>query len=174
MPRPVTHNHSRQVPQPGWYLGEPFTIRAGQVLAAGTLDIQNHNQLAATKQQAIQRRRPRATVQYIQAKFVYYAKLFQKLFYYLHLQPEILSQPQHLSRPLQCAAVKLGNTQPCANEALSENDFCAIHLNWHNRPGHHAICRELRYVPSADSPRFQEENHAVQTQIQTAEWHELA
>ena len=24
------------------------------------------------------------------------------------------------------------------------------------------------YVPSADSPRFQEENHAVQTQIQTA------
>ena len=58
-------------PTPGWwYLGEPFTIRAGQVLAAGTLDIQKHNQLAATKQQAIQRRRPRATVQYIQAKFV--------------------------------------------------------------------------------------------------------
>ena len=79
-----------------------------------------------------------------------------------------LSQPQHLSRPLQCAAVKLGNSQPCTNEALSENDFCAIHLNWHNRPGHHAICRELRYVPSADSPCFQQENHAVQTQIQTA------
>ena len=102
MPRPVTHNHSRQGPQPGWYLGEPFTIRAGQVLAAGTLDIQKHNQLAATKQQAIQRRRPRATVQYIQAKFVYYAKFFQKLFYYFQLQPEIEPTPTSIKTTTVC------------------------------------------------------------------------
>ena len=95
------------------------------------------------------------------------AKFFQKLFTTSN-PSERLSQPQHLSRPLQCAAVKLGDKQPCTNEALSENDFCAIHLNWRNRPGYHAICRELRYVPAAEPPRFQDENHAVQTQIQTA------
>ena len=101
MPRP-RHPQPQPTGPPGWYLGEPFTIRAGQVLAAGTLDIQKHNQLAATKQQAIQRRRPRATVQYIQAKFVNYAKFFQKLFYYLQLQPEIEPTPTYVKATTVC------------------------------------------------------------------------
>ena len=101
MPRPVTHNHSRQVPQAGT-LASRSQSEPDRFLQQELSTFKKHNQLAATKQQAIQRRRPRATVQYIQAKFVYYAKLFQKLFYYLHLQPEIEPTPTSVKTTTVC------------------------------------------------------------------------